>query len=165
MGLDVTFVTKYTDKEAVILAALEKWRANGKKLVFTNGCFDILHVGHVRYLTEARSLGDGLMVGVNSDESVSDLKGPSRPILPENERLELLQALRCVDFVCPFSEETPKRLIELVRPDILVKGGDWPAEKIVGGDFVKSYGGSVMSLPFVAGHSTTGIVERIIKGA
>ncbi len=133
---------------------------NYKKIVFTNGCFDILHVGHVRYLQDARKQGDLLVVGINSDQSVKKLKGPTRPIQTENDRAEILSALGCVDFVCIFDTETPLDLILSVKPDVLVKGGDWPIEKIVGSSFVLSYGGEVKSLQFVEGRSTTNIIEK-----
>lgn len=132
----------------------------GRKVVFTNGCFDLLHVGHVRYLQEARRLGDLLVVGVNSDASVKILKGPSRPIQNENDRAEILAALGCVDFTVIFTEETPAKLIETVKPDLLVKGGDWKIDQIVGADFVQSYGGKVMSLQFIDGKSTTKLIEK-----
>lgn len=135
----------------------------GKKVVFTNGCFDILHVGHVKYLQQARSLGDFLVVGLNSDRSVSGLKGPDRPIQKESDRAEILAALGCVDFVIVFDEETPENLIRRIKPNVLVKGGDWPVEKIVGSQFVMSLGGEVKSLAFVNGKSTTGLVEKIKK--
>lgn len=131
----------------------------GKKLVFTNGCFDLLHVGHVRYLQQARQLGDLLFVGVNADASVKRLKGPERPIQNESDRAEILSALGCVDFVSIFDEDTPENLIQAVRPDILVKGGDWAIDQILGGTFVQSYGGKVMSLVLVEGKSTTKIIE------
>lgn len=134
-----------------------------KKIVFTNGCFDILHVGHVRYLQQAKALGDLLFVGLNSDASVKKLKGESRPIQKEADRAEIMSALACVDFVSIFSEETPLELIKLVRPNILVKGGDWPIEQIVGGDFVQSIGGQVQSLILVEGKSTTKIIESAQK--
>jgi D-beta-D-heptose 7-phosphate kinase/D-beta-D-heptose 1-phosphate adenosyltransferase len=141
-------------------------RSNSKsklKVVFTNGCFDILHLGHVKYLQQARSLGDILVVGLNSDSSVKKLKGPTRPIQNENDRLEILAALESVSFTCVFNEDTPLNLIKKIKPDILVKGGDWPVEKIVGSDFVLASGGSVRSLQFVQGHSTTGIIDKIVK--
>lgn len=131
-----------------------------KKIVFTNGCFDLLHVGHVRYLQEARRLGDFLFVGVNSDSSVKILKGPERPIQNENDRAEILAALACVDAVMIFSEETPEKLIQRVKPNILVKGGDWKISAIVGSDFVQSYGGEVFSLQFIEGKSTTKLIEK-----
>ncbi|MBX3039137.1 MAG: D-glycero-beta-D-manno-heptose 1-phosphate adenylyltransferase [Bdellovibrionaceae bacterium] len=133
----------------------------GKKVVFTNGCFDLLHVGHVRYLQEARKLGDLLVVGVNSDASVKILKGASRPIQNENDRAEILAALGCVDYTVIFTEETPANLIKEVKPDFLVKGGDWKIDQIVGADFVQSYGGKVLSLNFIEGKSTTKIIEKV----
>ncbi len=133
------------------------------RVVFTNGCFDILHVGHARYLRDARALGDILIVGLNSDSSVKELKGPERPIQSEGDRSELLAALASVDFVVLFSDATPTKLIEQVAPDILVKGGDWPVEKIEGSKFVLARGGEVKSLPFHPGHSTTALLERIDK--
>lgn len=141
--------------------AIAKHREKKERIVFTNGCFDILHVGHVRYLSEARALGDLLVVGLNSDSSVRGLKGKERPVVSENERAEILRALKCVDYVAVFNEETPLTLIEKVRPDVLVKGGDWPVEKIVGAQFVQSYGGEVKTLSFYQGHSTTDLLERI----
>lgn len=144
---------------------LEKLPAlrEGRKIVFTNGCFDILHVGHVRYLQEARSLGDVLIVGMNSDASVRRLKGPTRPVQSERDRSEILSALGCVDWVVLFDEETPLELIRAVQPDVLVKGGDWPVEKIVGHEVVQARGGVVRSLSFHPGHSTTGLIEKITK--
>ncbi len=135
-------------------------KREGRKVVFTNGCFDLLHVGHIRYLQEARRQGDLLIVGVNSDESVKRLKGPTRPIQNESDRAEILAALGCVDFSVLFSEDTPEKLIQSLRPDILVKGGDWKIESIVGGSFVQSYGGQVLSLQFVEGKSTTKLIEK-----
>ena len=131
-----------------------------EKIVFTNGCFDLLHVGHVRYLQEAKNLGDLLVVGVNSDASVQVLKGPTRPVQNENDRAEILAALGAVDYVVIFSEETPEKLIHQVKPAVLTKGGDWKPESIVGGTFVMSYGGQVKSLQFVDGKSTTKIIEK-----
>ena len=135
----------------------------GKKIVFTNGCFDILHPGHTAYLTAARALGDILIVGVNSDASVRRLKGHKRPIMPEAARARLLAALSSVDFVTIFSEDDPYQLIKLLEPDILVKGGDWDTASIVGRDLVEARGGSVQSLPFIDQYSTTNIVEEILK--
>ncbi len=146
-----------------IEAALAPLRSQGKKIVFTNGVFDLLHVGHVRYMQEARSLGDVLVVGVNADASVKRLKGPTRPIQNESDRAEILAALGAVDFTVIFTDDTPATLIEKVRPDILVKGGDWKVEQIVGGTFVQSYGGKVMSLQFIDGKSTTKIIEKSQK--
>lgn len=138
-------------------------KAAGKTLVFTNGVFDLLHVGHLRYLQQARSLGDALMIGLNADSCVKRLKGEKRPILPEAERAELLAGLACVDYVCLFEEDDPRELIKAVVPKLLVKGGDWPIEKILGRDTVEAAGGKVMSLPFVEGRSTTTIVKDIAQ--
>ncbi len=131
------------------------------KLVFTNGCFDLLHPGHVDLLQRARALGDRLIVGLNSDESVRALKGPTRPIWNEQERAAMLLALRCVDQVVIFNERAPARLIEDLRPDVLVKGGDWPVERIVGAKTVLKYGGHVHSIPLLQGYSTTSIIARL----
>jgi len=141
--------------------AADAWRASGLTIVFTNGCFDLIHTGHTRYLREARLLGDLLIVGVNTDESVRDIKGPHRPITNLEERLEVLLSLRWVDAVVPFPELTPVELIRRIRPGVLVKGGDWPPEKIAGREIVESYGGKIISLPFHEGTSTTDIVRRI----
>lgn len=132
----------------------------GKKIVFTNGCFDLLHIGHVKYLQEAKALGDLLFVGVNSNASVKRLKGPSRPLQDQKDRAEILAALRCVDFVSIFEEDTPYELIKQVRPHILVKGGDWSIESIVGYDLVTSWGGQVYSLQFIDGKSTTSLIQK-----
>lgn len=134
-----------------------------KKIVFTNGCFDLLHVGHVRYLQAARALGTHLIVGINTDRSVQVLKGPTRPIQKQEDRAEILAALACVDFTILFDEETPETLIRLIKPQVLVKGGDWKIEQIVGGAFVQSYGGEVRSLQFHQGHSTTSLIEKSQK--
>ena len=136
-------------------------QAAGKKVVFTNGCFDILHSGHIDLLRSARELGDALVVAVNADVSVGRMKGLNRPIIPEEERAELLAGLEMVDFVCLFDEDTPLEAILQIRPDILVKGADWTAN-IVGQAEVESWGGRVVALPLVEGHSTTGIVERVV---
>jgi D-beta-D-heptose 7-phosphate kinase/D-beta-D-heptose 1-phosphate adenosyltransferase len=143
-----------------ILADLKK---NGKRIVFTNGCFDILHIGHIRYLEDAKSLGDILVVGVNSDHSVQILKGPERPILPEKERAEILSGLWCVDYITIFNEPTPLELISLLQPHILVKGGDWTKETTVGREVVERLGGEVVILPFIEGSSTSNLVETILK--
>jgi D-beta-D-heptose 7-phosphate kinase/D-beta-D-heptose 1-phosphate adenosyltransferase len=135
--------------------------ARGQTLVFTNGCFDLLHPGHVRYLTQARALGDALVVALNSDRSVRLLKGPGRPILNENERVEVIAGLEAVDYVTIFDEETPHLLISKLLPDVLVKGGDWQLNDIVGREEVEAAGGKVLSLPFVEGASSTEIIERI----
>lgn len=133
------------------------------KTVFTNGCFDVLHVGHLRYLKEARSMGDRLVVGLNSDSSVRKLKGEKRPIHTEVERKEMLLSLRFVDEVHIFDEDTPLRLIKEIKPDVLVKGGDWALNTIVGYDFVTERGGSVHSLSFYEGYSTTNTIEKILE--
>ncbi len=143
---------------------LEAWRAAGERVVFTNGVFDLLHRGHAEYLAQARALGDRLVVGVNSDASVRRLKGPARPIVREDDRAALVAALRCVDLAVVFDEDTPLRLIEEVRPDVLVKGGDWAIEHIVGRESVESRGGRVLSLPLREGHSTTNLAQRIREG-
>ena len=134
----------------------------GKRIVFTNGCFDILHAGHVDYLTQARDLGDILVLGLNSDDSVKrQNKGPERPINSQDARAKVLAALGCVDAIVYFNEDTPYDLIKLAQPDILVKGGDWKAEDIVGSDIVKARGGHVTTIPFLEGFSTTGIVNKM----
>lgn len=147
---------------AELAAESARLKAEGKVLVFTNGVFDLLHVGHLRYLTQARALGDALAVGLNADACVKRLKGDLRPILPENERAELLAGLACVDYVCLFSEDDPRELIKAVQPGVLVKGGDWPLDKILGRDTVEAAGGKVLRLPFVEGRSTTAIVRDIV---
>ena len=139
-------------------------RTQGRRLVFTNGVFDLLHPGHVRYLTEARALGDALIVGINSDRSVRANKGPERPITREEERAEVLAALACVDAAVIFDQDTPYDLIAAVQPDVLVKGADWAEDAIVGRDLVEARGGKVVRVPVEQGHSTTGIVEKIRKG-
>ena len=141
----------------------ERLRREGKRLVFTNGCFDLLHPGHVRYLSKARSLGDALVVALNSDRSVRALKGEGRPILNQQERAEVIAALEAVDYVTIFNEETPRELIAAVLPDVLVKGGDWALDEIVGREEVEAAGGQVLSLPYIDGSSTTDIIERIKK--
>lgn len=133
-------------------------RAKGKKIVFTNGCFDILHIGHVRYLKEAKALGDILVIGLNSDKSVSTIK-PDRPVNPQDQRAEVLASLEVVDYVTLFDEDTPYELIKLLKPDVLVKGGDWKKEDIVGSDIAKE----TRSLPYIHGISTTEIIEKIKK--
>jgi D-beta-D-heptose 7-phosphate kinase/D-beta-D-heptose 1-phosphate adenosyltransferase len=144
-----------------LLNRRRRWRREGRRVVFTNGCFDLLHAGHVRYLNAARGLGDRLVVGLNSDSSVRRLKGEGRPVTPEAERAEILAALDAVNAVCLFAEETPLRLIELLTPDLLVKGGDWAPEAIVGRDHVLAHGGRVLTLPVVEGRSTTALLARL----
>ena len=136
-------------------------REQNKKIVFTNGCFDILHRGHIEYLTKAKEFGDVLIVGLNSDTSVKRLKGKDRPINSESDRARILDALKPVDYVVIFEEDTPLRLIQMVKPDVLVKGGDYKFEEIVGSEFVMSYGGKVEIIPFVEGKSTTKIIQKI----
>ena len=136
-------------------------QSSGKKVVFTNGCFDVLHPGHLDLLRRARALGDALVVAINSDASVQRLKGPDRPVFPENERGEILSALSMVDYVCTFDEDTPLEAILAIRPDVLVKGADW-VDNIVGSREVEGWGGKVIALPLVEGLSTTGIIERVL---
>ena len=140
---------------------LAQWRFQNKKIVFTNGCFDLLHYGHIDYLAAARALGDKLIVGINATKSVQRLKGKHRPIKDDLTRQHLLASLFFVDVVIEFSEDTPLNLIQLIQPDILVKGGDWSVENIVGGKEVLANGGAVKSLPFVEGYSTTALEEKI----
>jgi rfaE bifunctional protein nucleotidyltransferase chain/domain len=140
-------------------------RPAGEKLVFTNGCFDLLHPGHIRTLEAARRLGDALIVGLNSDHGVRQLKGPGRPVLPERERAEILAAFECVDAVVIFDELTPRDIIAALLPDVLVKGGDWPGDQIVGREEVEAAGGRVVSIPVAPGYSTTAILQKIRVGA
>ena len=149
----------FTLPEAVAL--VNQLRADGKKVVFTNGVFDLLHPGHVRYLQHARTLGDALIVGINSDRSVRAVKGPDRPIIPEAERAEILAALACVDAVAIFDEETPYEIISAIAPDVLVKGADWAENAIVGRDVVEARGGRVVRASIEEGFSTTSIVAKI----
>jgi D-glycero-beta-D-manno-heptose 1-phosphate adenylyltransferase len=144
--------------------AIRKLRKNNKKIVFTNGCFDILHAGHITYLSKAKSLGSVLVIGLNSDSSVKKIKGKSRPIVSQKNRALLLAGLEAVDFVVIFNELTPARLIKAIKPDVLVKGGDWKKEKIVGAKFVESYGGKVKSLKYIKGLSTRGLIKKIKTG-
>lgn len=153
-------MSKVVDRSS-LLRARKQMKRDGKRLVFTNGCFDLLHAGHVRYLIEARALGDALVVALNSDRSVRGLKGAGRPILSEEERSEVMSALESVDFVIVFDEETPRELIAELLPDVLVKGGDWRMDQIIGREEVEAAGGTVKSLPYLEGSSTTDIIERI----
>jgi D-beta-D-heptose 7-phosphate kinase/D-beta-D-heptose 1-phosphate adenosyltransferase len=146
-----------------LLRIIKDLKIKDKRIVFTNGCFDLLHIGHIRYLEEAKTLGDVLVVGVNSDSSVQKLKGPDRPILPEKERTEILSGLECVDYITTFDELDPLNLITSLQPDVLVKGGDWTKEQTVGREVVERTGGEVVILPFVQGASTTNLIETIIK--
>lgn len=141
----------------------ERMRRDGKLVVFTNGCFDLLHPGHINYLAAARALGDALIVGINSDRSVREIKGKGRPILDERERAEVLSGLESVDYVTVFDADNPRELIRLLQPDVLVKGGDWPITDIIGREEVEAAGGRVFSLPYVEGSSTTEIIQRIVS--
>ncbi|MDM8549084.1 D-glycero-beta-D-manno-heptose 1-phosphate adenylyltransferase [Desulfobacterales bacterium HSG2] len=158
----------HTESKVVTLKSLlEKLRVireTGFQIVFTNGCFDILHVGHVRYLTAARSQGDALIVGLNSDESVRTIKGEKRPIVCEAQRAEVLASLWCVDYVTIFNEPDPLKLIQSIKPDVLVKGADWPEDKIIGADFVKANGGRVERISVVPEISTSRIIKKIQSG-
>lgn len=145
----------------VLQKKLEELRKKGNKIAFTNGCFDILHVGHVRYLREAKKTADVLVLALNSDSSVRSIKGEKRPLVTENERAEVLAALEFIDFVTIFEELTPLELINYLKPDVLIKGGDWPEEKVVGREEVKQWGGKVAIIPEVEGKSTTNVVEKI----
>jgi len=153
---------KIKEREGLRIA-LERSKREGRRVVFTNGCFDLLHIGHLRYLEEAKTLGDLLVVAVNSDRSVRELKGPLRPIIPEEERAEMLSGLGCVDYVTIFDEKDPLNLITELRPHVLVKGGDWTKEKIVGREVVEGFGGEVVVIPFVQGFSTSHLIQRIIN--
>ena len=147
---------------AQLVPILDRARTQKKRIVFTNGCFDLLHVGHTRYLQAARALGDLLVVGVNSDASVRSLsKSPDRPIVDEAQRAEVLAALGCVDYVVIFTEPDPLNLITALQPDVLVKGGDWAVERIIGRDVVERRGGTVRTIPLVPGMSTTTLIQRI----
>ena len=152
------FVNYSTD---AVLAAVARLRSTGGTIVFTNGVFDLLHPGHVRYLQDARALGDALIVAVNSDRSVRANKGPGRPIMPELERAEILAALACVDGVVIFDEDTPHRIISAIQPDVLVKGADWAEDAIVGRDLVEARRGKVVRIPLSEGYSTTAIIRKI----
>ena len=145
------------------VTALDRVKAGGGRVVFTNGVFDLLHPGHLRYLRRARAIGDALIVGVNTDRSVRVIKGESRPITPQAERAEILAALVCVDVVVLFDEETPYELIKRIQPDVLVKGADWSEASMIGRDIVEARGGRVLRIPFETGYSTTSIIEKIVK--
>ena len=149
-------------KREALKEKVQALKRAGKSIVFTNGCFDFLHVGHVRYLKEAKAQGDVLVVGLNSDGSVRKIKGPRRPVVPEDERAEILASLACVDFVTLFDEPDPAMLIRLLMPDVLVKGADWATEAIVGRDIVESAGGRVVRIPLTEGVSTSGMIEKIL---
>ncbi|MBU1207220.1 MAG: D-glycero-beta-D-manno-heptose 1-phosphate adenylyltransferase [Proteobacteria bacterium] len=142
---------------------VNRLKARRKKIVFTNGCFDLLHVGHIRYLQKAKSLGDILIIGLNTDRSVKTIKGKNRPIVPEKERAEVLSALEFVDYVILFDDLDPLHLIEALKPDVLVKGADWSKDRIIGREIVENLGGRVVRVPMVAGASSTGLIEKIKK--
>jgi D-beta-D-heptose 7-phosphate kinase/D-beta-D-heptose 1-phosphate adenosyltransferase len=146
---------------SALMTALSARRARKERIVFTNGCFDLLHVGHTRYLQEARKLGDCLVVGLNSDASVRAIKSDGRPVVPQAQRAEVLAALACVDHVVIFDEPDPQNLIARAQPDILVKGGDWPIDQIVGREIVQARGGRVVTIPLVPDVSTTSLIRRI----
>ncbi len=146
-----------------LIAALKSLRVSGKRIVFTNGCFDILHVGHVRYLGEARAKGDVLVLGLNSDASVKSIKSDNRPVVSQDQRAEVLAGLACVDYITIFDEADPLSLIKAIKPDILVKGADWEETNIIGSDVVKAYGGKVVRVKLVPDISTSSIIRRILK--
>ena len=150
-------------KREELLGIIKDLKAKGKRIVFTNGCFDLLHVGHIRYLEKAKTLGDILIVGVNSDASVQKLKGPKRPILPVEERTEILSGLGGVDYVTTFDELDPLALITSLQPNVLVKGGDWTKEQTIGKEVVERSGGEVVIIPFVKGASTSNLIETILE--
>ena len=146
-----------------LIALTAQARQNGKSIVFTNGCFDILHRGHVHVLRQAKAAGDLLIVALNSDRSVQEIKGDKRPVLPETDRIELIGAMEMVDYVIIFDESDPYKLIAAIKPNVLAKGGDWSADKIIGADVVERAGGRVVVIPYLKGFSTSEIIERIIK--
>ncbi|MBI5194372.1 MAG: D-glycero-beta-D-manno-heptose 1-phosphate adenylyltransferase [Nitrospirae bacterium] len=146
-----------------LVGIIDKLKQEGKRIVFTNGCFDIIHLGHVTYLKKAREYGDILIVGLNSDESVKGIKGDKRPVIPQGERAEVLSSIRYVDFVVIFNEPDPYKTITAIKPDVLVKGGDWAIENIIGRDIVESRGGTVCNIPYIEGASSTNIIEEILK--
>jgi len=159
---DSSAVGRIRDRESLARITADI-RKRGGKVAFTNGCFDLLHVGHIRYLEEAAKLGTILVVGLNSDISVENLKGPRRPLVPQRERAEMLAALRSVDYVCIFDEPTPRELILALRPDILIKGGDYRRDELAGGPEVEGWGGRVVLAPEVAGKSTRNLIEKIAR--
>jgi len=145
-----------------VRALASSLRAKKKRIVFTNGCFDIIHAGHITYLGKAKALGDILIVGINSDSSVKKIKGPNKPVVGQGDRAAIVAALKPVDYVSIFNDTTPIKLIEAIKPDVLVKGADWQLNSIVGGDFVKSYGGKVKSVSLVKGRSTSNLIRKIV---
>ena len=142
---------------------IKRLKAKGKKTVFTNGCFDLLHYGHVKYLQDAKKKGDILVVGINSDSSVKRIKEKKRPVVNEKDRLRLVAALESVDYIVPFKEDTPLKIIKFIKPDVLVKGADWNKNNIVGRDIILSYGGRVSTIKFVKGYSTSNLIKKIAK--
>ena len=142
---------------------IRRLKQKGKRVVFTNGCFDILHYGHVKYLQDARSKGDYLVVAVNSDSSIKKIKAKNRPVIGQSDRLKTVAALSSVDFVVLFNEDNPLRLIKALKPDILIKGADWSKQKIIGADFVESYGGKVLTVNLVKGRSTSALIKKIVR--
>ncbi|MCK4994536.1 MAG: D-glycero-beta-D-manno-heptose 1-phosphate adenylyltransferase [Candidatus Omnitrophica bacterium] len=150
-------------KAEILVNIVSKLKKQGKKIVFTNGCFDIIHFGHVKYLEDAKKKGDILIVGLNSTSSIKRIKGPTRPIISEKDRAGILAALESVDFVCVFNESTPLNLIKKLKPDVLIKGSDWKTGSIVGAGILKKYGGKVLRADFLKGYSTSKIIEKIAK--
>jgi D-beta-D-heptose 7-phosphate kinase/D-beta-D-heptose 1-phosphate adenosyltransferase len=148
--------------QATLLPELHRLRASGRKIVFTNGCFDLIHLGHVKYFQFAKSQGDILVVGVNTDASIRRLKGPKRPLANELDRIGVLEEFESIDYLVRFDEDTPKTLIEAIRPDVLVKGEDYKKSEVVGADFVESYGGRVALAPLIDGRSTSAMVQKIL---
>ncbi len=146
-----------------LLKVRRELKSRGKRVVFTNGCFDLLHAGHIKLFREAKALGDVLIVALNEDASIRRLKGPARPVFPLAERLEILAAIGDIDYLTWFGEDTPLKIITALRPDVLVKGGDWTPDKVVGRDVVEAAGGKVVIIPTLKGRSTTGIIDRIKK--
>ena len=146
-----------------LLSIRKKLKSSGKKVVMTNGCFDLLHAGHIHLFRKAKKYGDVLIVALNDDASIARVKGPNRPIFKLNERLEILEAVETIDFLVSFKEETPKKLISLILPDVLIKGGDWGEDEIVGREEVESAGGEVVVVPYLPGSSTTEIIEKVLK--
>lgn len=147
--------------QSKLIKIIDALKRQGKKIAFTNGCFDILHYGHVKYLEQAKGKADILVVGLNSDSSLKKIKGKNRPINKQMGRAGVLSALQAVDFVAIFNAETPRKLIKLIRPDVLIKGGDWKLDDIVGADSVKAAGGRVLTIPYLKGYSTSKLIERI----
>ena len=146
-----------------LICKIKVLKQNGKKIVFTNGCFDILHFGHIKYLQDAKTKGDYLVVAVNSDASIKKIKGKNRPVIGQRDRLKTLAALESVDFVLLFNEDNPLKLIKALKPHVLIKGSDWSKDKIIGADFVQSYGGQVVSVKLIKGRSTSKIIEKIMR--